>query len=395
MKKFVFILLLITLTPNLSFALDTAVKGFIALDALNYEKIERQEGSLGIGIGVLDLKVFAEQEDMSAAIKLNIDGNLSVQNNLFEEAYASYRGIKNWKFTLGKGVVKFQNLHWGVIANTYQDGGSALGSENSWRKISNKALVSFAYGHRGIGFTNTFTLWGDSLEIQYDEKNNPKYVTSTSNNTKYITAYETKSVPAFNTKKQIGAANKFEFYKTNDWTLTTGQVFYKNKLQDKASYAFDLGATLDGSVWEFWMDAIYGFTSKSPYEAYTTFRKTEYFIQTGIQYHLNEKWSVLSNFEYLHVKDLTHTYAPFTVDGTTYRADSKIDRNGQTVVSSSYKIEAGCQFKLSKSSFITNGVLYEKKIAAKDGVKDLTYIKGFFNPNAHAYQYLTSISFWF
>ncbi|MDD4974008.1 MAG: hypothetical protein PHY93_06635 [Bacteriovorax sp.] len=400
MKKFILTLLVVTLTPNLSFALDAAVKGFIALDALNYKKIERTQDSLNIGIAVLDLKIFAEQDNMTAAMKLNIDGNLSVQNNLFEEAYATYRGFKNFKITLGKGVVKFQNLHWGVIENTYQDGGTVLESENSWRKISNKALVSLAYGNKGLGFTNTFTLWGDSQEIQFDEKGNPKFITSggdgkTIATPKNITAYDTKAVPSFTTQKQLGLANKFELYKTQDWTFTTGQVYFKNKLQDKASYAIDFGATLDSTVWEFWADAIYGFTSKSPFESYTTYRKNEYFLQTGLQYHFDEYWSVLTNLEYLHVKDQAHTFTIFSQDGVFYTADSKLDKAGQTIVSSSYKIEVGGQYKLSKSSFITTGVLYEKKIVAKNGVNDLTFVKGVFNANAEAFQFVSSISFWF
>jgi hypothetical protein len=396
MKKYILTLLVISLVPNLSYSLDTSVKGFIALDAFNYKKIERTNDAIDVGIGVLDLKIFAEQDDMLAAMKLNIDGNLAIQNNLFEEAYATYRGFKNLKITLGKGVVKFQNLHWGVIANTYQDGGSILESENGWRKISNKALLSFAYGNKGTGFTNTFTLWGDSQEVQFDERGNPKYVTNISNTTpKYISAYETKAVPAFTTQKQLGLANKFELYQTKDWTFTTGQVYFKNKLQDKASYAIDFGATLDSTVWEYWLDAIYGFTSKAPYEAFTTFRKNEYFLQTGLQYHFDEYWSALTNLEYLHTKDQAHTYTNFTQDGVSYSTDSKIDKNGQTVVSTSYKIEVGGQYKISKSSFITTGVLFEKKIAAKDGIKDLTYIKGVYNANAEAFELLSSISFWF
>ncbi len=392
MRKLFFALCL--LLPNLALTFDTQIKGFIALDALNYKKIDRQKDAIDIGIGVLDLKVFAEQENMTAAIKLNIDGNLSVQNTLFEEAYATYRGIKNWKFTLGKGVVKFQNLHWGVVANTYQDGGTILESENSVRKLANKALMAFAYGNRDAGFTNTFTIWGDSQEIQYDEKGNPKYISSgSSSNT--ITAYNTKSVPAFTTQKQLGLANKLELFKSDIWTITTGEMYFKNKLQDKASYALDFGAVLDSTVWEAWVDMIYGFTSKAPFESYTTFRKNEYFLQMGAQYHFNEFWSVLTNMEYLHVKDQAHTYSNFTIDGTSYQADSKIFKNGETVVSTNYKIEAGGQYKLSKSSFITSGLLYEKKIAAKNGVDNLTYIHCVFNPNAEAYQLLSSISFWF
>jgi hypothetical protein len=395
MKTIIFALLIAVILPNVSLALDAAVKGFIALDGLNYKKIQRAKDSLNIGIGVLDLKIFAEQDNMTAAIKLNIDGNLAIQNNLFEEAYATYRGFKNFKITLGKGVVKFQNLHWGVVANTYQDGGTILESENSVRKLSNKALLAIAYGNKGVGFTNTFTLWGDSSDVQYDEKGNVKYISNGSATAKYITAYETKAAPSFTTQKQLGLANKFELFQTQEWTFTTGQMYYKNKLQDKPTYAIDFGATLDSTVWEFWLDAIYGFTSKSPYESYTTFRKNEYFIQSGLQYHIDEYWSVMTNLEYLHVKDQAHSYTPFTIDGVTYTADSKINKLGKTVVSTNYKIEIGTQYKLSKSSFITSGVLYERKIAALDGIKDLSSIKGVYNPNTEAFQLLSSISFWF
>jgi hypothetical protein len=392
MRKLTFALCL--LLPISAFSFDTQVKGFIALDALNFKKISRQNDAVDIGIGVLDLKVFAEQDNMLAAVKLNIDGNLAIQNNLFEEAYATYRGFKNWKLTLGKGIVKFQNLHYGVVQNTYQDGGTVLETENSWRKLANKALFAFAYGNRDIGYTNTFTIWGDSQEVQFDEAHNPKYDAS-GTTTKYIKGYQTKSVPAFTTQKQLGLANKIELYRTSFWTINNGLAYYNNKLQDKPSYAVDFGLNFDNNIWEYWLDAIYGFTSKAPYDAYTTLRKTEYFLQTGVQYHYDEIWSVLTNAEYLHVKDHAHSYIPYTINGVTYAADSLVDKKGQTVVSASYKIEAGIQYKLSKSSFITNGIMYERKLAAKDGVKDLAYIPGMYNPNAEAYQVLSTIAFWF
>ena len=303
--------------------------------------------------------------------------------------------FKNIKLTLGKGIVKFQNLHWGVVENTYQDGGTVLQTENGWRKLASKAFFSIAYGNRSLGHTNTFSIWGDSQEVQYDENGNPKFVTSGTDTKKYITAYTTDSVPAFTTKKQLGLANKFEFYKDGIWTFTTGQAYYKSKLQDKASYALDFGATLDSTTWEYWLDAIYGFTSKAPFDPYTTFRKNEYFIQTGLLYHIDELWSLATNMEYLHVKDQAHRYTSFVIKTVTYNVDSsKFDKDG-TTVSENFKIELGGQYKLSKSSFITSGVLYERKTATLDGVKGLNDIKGLYNPNTEAYKFLTSVSFWF
>lgn len=400
MRKLIFALLAISLAPNFAFSFDTSLKGFIALDALNYEKIQRKEGAAVIGIGVLDLKVFAEQDDMTAAIKLNIDGKLSVQNTLFEEAYASYRGIRDWRFSLGKGVVKFQNLHWGAVENTYLDGGTLLGTENSWRKVSNKAFMSAGYGHRSRGFLNIFSIWGDSTEVMFDNEGNPYYTATgsgaTSNSPKTITAYSTDDVTAFTTSKQLGFANKLELYRFEDWTFTAGQIFYRNKLASKYSYAIDFGASKESNTTEFWVDMLYGFTSKGPFDSYTTKAKNEYFLQMGTQYHFNEKWSVVGNTEFLYVKDLAHTYSTFTYDGVYYTADRRYtEKSGNTYKSTSYKIESAVQYQLTKSSFITSGALYERKFTSMNGVKGLTSIKGVNNPNAEAFKLSTSVSFWF
>ena len=140
-------------------AFDTSLRGFIALDALNFEKISGEKASSVIGIGVLDLKVFAQKDDMGVAIKMDLDGKLDKRYNIFEEAYVGYRGIRDWRFMAGKGVVRFQNIHWGVAENSYQDGGSVLGSENSFRKLSKRAFLAVAYGHYSRGFLNTFSFF--------------------------------------------------------------------------------------------------------------------------------------------------------------------------------------------------------------------------------------------
>ena len=393
MKNYFFAFFFLT---NLTYAFDTSLKGFIALDALNYEKIQDKDGGASIGIAVLDLKVFAEQENLSSAIKLNIDGNLAVQNTIFEEAYASYRGIKDWKFTLGKGVVKFQNLHWGAVENSYLDGGSILGTENSWRKVNGKAFISATYGNRSKGYLDTMSFWGDSSEIQTDEQGKPFYVSSGSSSSKYISAYSMQNVTAFNTSKQLGFGNKLEYFKFDTWTLTAGQVFYKNKLQPEASYGVDFGINQDTDKYELWIDMLYGFTSKAPYEQYTTLAKNEYFIQMGSQYHFDEFWSVIANTEWLFVKDRAHTYSAFNVGSITYNPDSKYtDKSGQLVNSSSFKFESAIQYKLSKSSFITSGACYERKIAEQNGIKDLSYIPGVYNANTEGFKVSSSVSFWF
>lgn len=402
MKKLLFTLLLVpSLLPVNAHALDASVRGFIALDALNYEKVQGQKGAAVVGIGVLDLKIFAEQDDMSAAIKLDLDGKLDRENNIFEEAYATYKGVPKMRFSLGKGVVRFQNLHWGAIENSYQDGGSVIQSDNNYRKVSRKAFFAASYGGRSEGFINQFTFWGDSTELASDQNNKLQYVSATaSGGKKTITGYKTEEVTAFNTSKQLGLANKLEVFATDALKVTFGQLYYKNKFHNKANYALDLGLNFENSSMEIWMDALYGFSSKLPYESYTTKAKTEYFLQLGMEYFLNEKWSLVENIEGLYVKDLQHTYSDFTeVDGTftnNYTATTaQAEKSNATYKIWTYKLESAVKYKLTKSAQITFGGLYEKKIAQRNGVKNLSFIRDVRNANKDAFKLATSVSFWF
>jgi hypothetical protein len=397
MKKLLFTLVLMPcLLPLSAFSFDTSVRGFIALDALNFEKVAGSKGATVIGIGVLDLKIFAEQDDMSAAIKLDLDGKLDKENNIFEEAYATYKGVPNMRFSLGKGVVRFQNLHWGAIENTYQDGGSVIQSDNNYRKVSRKAFIAASYGGRQIGFIDQLTFWGDSTELATTQEGKLTYVSSGSNTVKQATGYKTEEVTAFNTSKQLGLANKLEYFVNDGIKLTFGQFYYKNKFHNKANWAVDVGANYESSKMEIWVDTLYGFSSKLPYESYTTKAKNEIFMQVGMEYYLNEKWSLVENVEGLYVKDLQHTYATFVEDGVTYNPTSQqAEKSNATYKIWTYKLESAVKYKLTKSAQITVGGLYEKKIAERNGVKNLSFIRDVRNANRDAYKLATSISFWF
>ncbi|AUN98263.1 hypothetical protein DOM21_09890 [Bacteriovorax stolpii] len=402
MKKLLFTLILAPccLMPLKAHSFDASVRGFIALDALNFEKIAGSKGASVIGIGVLDLKIFAEQDDMSAAIKLDLDGKLDRENNIFEEAYATYKGIPNVRLMLGKGVVRFQNLHWGAVENTYQDGGTVIQADNNYRKLSRKAFIAASYGGRSKGFINQFTLFGDSTENYTDQNGDKQYVTSTRRvgSTTYstITGYKTEEVTAFNTSREFGLANKLELFTTDSLKLTFGQFYYKNRMHNKANYALDIGLNYESSTMEIWVDSLYGFSSKLPYEPYTTKAKNEYFLQVGMEYFLNEKWSLVENVEGLLIKDLQHTYAQFTENGTTYYPTTQQERKSNvTNKIKTYKIESAIKYKITKSAQITFGGLYEKKIVESNGVKGLKFVQDVRNANRDAYKLATSISFWF
>ena len=398
MKKLVLALTTVScLLPLTAHSFDTSVRGFIALDALNYEKVQGQKAGAVMGIGVLDLKIFAEQDDMSAAMKLDLDAKLEKENNIFEEAYATYKGIPNMRISLGKGVVRFQNLHWGAVENSYQDGGTVIGTENGYRKISRKAFLAASYGGRSQGFINQFTIWGDSTEMSQDSSGKLVYVTNSAGANKQITAYKMEEVTAFNTSKQIGLGNKAEIFATDAWKFTFGQLYYKNRLGGgKANYAFDVGANYESSAMEIWVDTLYGFSSKLPYDSFTTKAKTEYFAQVGMEYFLDQKWSLVENVEALYVKDLQHTYATFSEDGVTYLPTSQqLEKSGATYKIFVYKLESAVKYKLTKSAQITVGGLYEKKTSQRNGVKDLVFIRDVRNANKEAFKLASSVSFWF
>ena len=398
MKKLLVALFLVPcLLPLKAYSFDTSVRGFIALDALNFEKISGDKAASVIGIGVLDLKIFAEQDDMAAAIKLDLDGKLEKENNIFEEAYATYKGVPNMRFLLGKGVVRFQNLHWGAIENSYQDGGSVIGSDNNYRKVSRKAFLAVSYGGRSLGFINQFTIWGDSTELYTNQDGKLQYTSTGPNNAITITAYRTEEVTAFNTSKQVGLGNKLEYFANDAWKFTFGQLYNKNRIQGKKpNYAFDIGANYESSAMEVWVDALYGFSSKLPYESYTTLAKTEYFLQVGMEYYLNEKWSLVENAEALYVKDQQHTYTRFVEDGITYVPTSQqTEKSGATYKIFTYKLESAVKYKLTKSAQITVGGLYEKKQTSRNGVKNLAFVRDVRNANRDAYKLAAAISFWF
>lgn len=381
-----------------SYAFDTSVKGFIALDLANFEKIEGKKGSTVVGIGVLDLKVFAEQEGLTFNMKLDLDGKLSEENNIFEEAYVGYRGIRDWRFMAGKGVVRFQNIHWGVAENSYQDGGSVLGSENSFRKLSRRAFLAASYGHYSRGFLNTFSFFGNSNEIKTDENGEPIYDVGTSGNGSnpyYVKGYVYEPVTAFDVDKQLGLANKFEYYVNQELTLTQGLVMMRNKFTGKTTWGAAASLRYETGAFEIWSEAIHGYTTTAPYEKYATYRKRESYLQLGGEYFLNQSWSLLANTEGLVVEDKAHSYSDFAYRGKAAKKDGSIRKAGSKYDTLQYKAEAGVKYKISKSAQITFAGLWERKIVEKDNIEDLKRIDGVYDPNRQAFKISTALSYWF
>jgi hypothetical protein len=352
-----------------SFALDTEIKGFLALDLLILKKIEGRQQELVTGIGVLDLKAYATQDDFSGKIKLDLDNSkINEKYNLFEEASAAYRISDFWSVSAGKGVVPFHRLHWGVIENTYIDSGSVIGSKNAWRDVDKKLFLGTRLGSFRDGYLHHFTFWGESKLAKRDRAGNLD-LTSTGQ-----LQYENSKT--FSTKDERGLAYKFELFPDNVNSLSAGLIYYWNDYIPRESWAFDTGWRYRDGQLEVWLEYLYGFKSTHSGDSYATAGLEEHFLQLGAEQYISELINILANVEVLFVEDERHTER-----GTTLTAN-----DGRIYEYDQVKVEAGVKFKLSKAAFITVGALLERQIEDINGVE---------NSDAYAYEGATKLSFWF
>lgn len=370
MKNFSALIVLIFLSAN-AFALDAEVKGFLALDLFRLIKVENKNQSVETGIGVLDLKIYGSQDNVFARFKLDLDDSkLGEPYNIFEEATATYKYSDMVQFTAGKGVVPFHRLHWGVIENTYIDGGSVIGTENSWRDVDQKIILSMRIGDFKQGFMNHFTFWGESKAVSRDRDGQLLFDANDS-----LTFTNAKT---FKTDEERGLANKFEYFVNNNWSTSLSAIYYKSDLAPDESYAFDTGARYRDALWELWFEYMYGLKTTHYADKYATKAKNEHFVQFGAERKITNFVNVLIDAEALWVKDLRHD---------NRGATSKLRFNdGKTYQTNNAKFEAGVKLNISKSAFITIGTLIEKQWQEVDSVK---------RDPIHAYELATKLSVWF
>ncbi|GAB4012239.1 MAG: hypothetical protein Fur0010_07890 [Bdellovibrio sp.] len=365
------ILLVFTIFCAKAIALDAEVKGFLALDLFKISKIENRNQSVETGIGVLDLKVYGNQDNIYARFKLDLDNSkLGEPYNIFEEATATYRYTETTQITAGKGVVPFHRLHWGVIENTYIDGGSVIGSENAWRDVDRKIILSVRLGDFRRGWMNHITFWGESKAVSRDRDGQLLF---DSNDALIFTNAKTVK-----TDEERGLANKLEIFPDNNWSLSLAGIYYKSDLVPDESYAFDTGAKFRNQMWELWFEYMYGLKTTHYADKYASKRKNEHFVQFGVERKINNLINILFDIEGVWVKDLRHD---------NRGATNKLRFNdGRTYETNNAKFEAGVKFNISKAAFVTVGGLIEKQWQTVESVE---------RSPIHAYETATKLSFWF
>lgn len=322
------------IVPNSGFSLDlnTQIKGFIALDLLDYKKqSDRPSNSLETGIGVLSIKTKTTYDKANAVIKLDLDSrHLENTYNLFEEAYVSFKFNPLWQIKSGKGLVPFHQKHYGVIQPIYVDGGSVLGTQHAWRDIDRRVLTSLKIGNSKMPFTNHITVFGSSERINFNSDDKPVV-----ENFKLVAS----SSRTYDFKDQIGIANKLEINLLAPLNLSVGTVYSQNKAHPKASYAFNATSRYRGAKTELWTELVYGKTSTHEFAPYSTKDKRETLWQFGVEYAALENTALLSNLEAALVKDQQY--------------DSSVNQ------ANNYKVEVGVKYQMDTKTEVTLGSLVE------------------------------------
>jgi len=344
------LLLLCAITPTFSaYAFEASIRGFIALDMLVVKKTEGRKQEAETGIGTLDLKVYATQDDFSMKIKLDLDDSrIGDAYNLFEEATVSYRAMPDHQIIMGKGKVSFHQMHWGVISPSFVDGGAELSPDHSLYDLDNRLVLSWRYGGFSRGFFNYLTYFGEAKSYSTNSDGTPRVSsTGTAPNQRFSLSYRNEKT--FSSKDQAGIANKFELFVNRELTLSTAGMYYYNSINPKNNWAFDVAGRYSNKDIEIWAEYVHAFTSTFYAANYATFRKHENLLQLGAEYYMTEFYNVLANVEAAFVNNQHHS-------------DPVGEFNdGKKVKTKTYKAEVGVKLKLHKSAFITLGGQVEKQ----------------------------------
>ena len=370
--------LVVLIMSTKSFALDTDVKGFIALDLATIEQIQNKRAAIETGIGVLDLKVYANHENMSAKFKLDLDdSNLDEPYNIFEEATATYKFNSSFKATAGKGVVPFHRLHWGAMENSYIDGGTIIGVYPYWVDVDEKIILSFNYRNQDLKFNNSFTFWGDT--VQYKRNSQGDFYTTPSATTG--TELTTVNSKTFRTTDEWGFANKFEFYPIKGWEFSLGGIIYDHNLNPDVSWGVDFGAGYETDKVEVWFETMHGRGSTAKFAKYSTFKKLDNTYQLGAEFYGTDLFNYVVSSEYA------------VIDDTQWRKDSTYTKfNSSDLINDktkTAKLDLALKIKVAKMAHVSVGVVGEKQWRKK------IYPTSVSETTTRAGQAGVKLSFWF
>ncbi|WP_127716088.1 hypothetical protein [Halobacteriovorax sp. HLS] len=378
--------LILALLSFNSFALDTEVKGFVALNTLTFEKVDHREQTLKMGIGTIDLKFYFNHEDFGAKIKLDLDGRLEESNNLYEEALITWNPQRDWKFSMGKGKIRFHQMSYGILESHYGDGGSILGTTHGLRDQDRKIMTEVAYGGYKKGFRNYFSIYADAAQPS-----------ATNNNVGYTTDNPTdpgkgnlvySSEKEIDTKQDWGISNKFEFYPRRGFTVGIGGLYRDRDIDYNENWALDFSGKYKSGDWEIIWEYVYAYVSNNPNDRFAVEHQHEQLGQFQFLYQMTNITKFQFNTEFALVN--TQQY---NKDNLPNGIGNKSPNYGDKVETNNYKAEVGVLWKLAQRVNFKVGFLYERKYEWKAQASN-NYIVGY-EGFKDGWEIGSGINFWF
>jgi hypothetical protein len=347
------------------------VTGFLALDVFKWVKKEDSREEMNVGIGTINVDARARNGGTSLKIKLDLDGALANKNAIFEEATITQEVTDSLAFTAGKGVVPFHQKHYGVIKDSYVDGGTIIGNYYwNYGDQDRRYLLGMKTGGKHSPIQNHTTVFGDAAYQVVRENGSYKM------NTKYKNAGDsskTVSVPTFSDQKgidprdQIGLANKTSLTLNNNFSMAISGLYSWNRLDPHKNYALATSGNFDTDSFNVWYELQYGHSSSFQY----SFKdKNEIVAQVGAELYLDPIVSVLANLEtanfaYTEYRLNRTRTSDETSDKTLDFANAKqVGIDGVTS-----KVELGAAVHFSEKATWTNGFMYEIGDVSEDSIK--------------------------
>jgi hypothetical protein len=326
------------------------ITGFLALDIFKWVKKEGSREEMNIGIGTINVDARARNGGTSLKIKLDLDGALGSRNTIFEEATITQEVAEGLSFTAGKGVVPFHQKHYGVIKDSYVDGGTVVGNYYwNYGDQDRRYLLGVTTRFENIKNSTTFF-----AEAAYEPT---KAWTFDADEEELTNAASREDVyednKGFDPRKHHGFANKTEVQITNELKVAFAGLYSWNKINPHDNYAVVTSGIYEiPNVLEAWCEVQYGHSS-SYRRGFK--EKEEVVAQLGADVYLTPLFSVLANAEtanFAFKKLKSGSYIP--VEG---------------VLS---KIEAGVATHFSEKATWTNGFLYEVGEVKENGITKTT-----------------------
>lgn len=386
------LLVFLTLMASNSWALDTEVKGFVALNTFSYESVEDRDPTMKMGIGTIDLKFYFNHEDFSAKIKLDLDGQLEESNNLYEEAMVSWRPIRNWKFGIGKGKIRFHQMSFGVLESHYSDGGSLLGTTHGLRDQDRKIVAEMVYGGYRRGFRNYLSFYADTRQPSEsrDADNLIGYDTSSSSDPtlagKGELTYETEK--EINTRKDVGVSNKFFYYPRRGVEFALGALYRDRKVDFNDNWAIDFSGKYRTGDWEYIFEYVYAYVSNHPNDRYAVEHQYEQMGQIQVLYQYSEMTKLKLNTELALVNT-----QQFNRNNLPNGLGDRSPNFGNRIKTNNYKVDIGIIWKLAARVNFKVGALYERKYEWK-ALKSIGYKTGYAGFR-DAWSLGSGVNFWF